>query len=109
MSRYITCCTIHLVILFNILKLCSSRNCQCSPTVYGWVPAPRYIMSIILSSYQHCDEQQFQTLSCALYTIFPVIKLDFVIQALLLDYILVLKKIRVRLAYILFLYRNQYF
>ena len=23
-------------------------------------------MSIILSSYQHCDEQQFQTLSCAL-------------------------------------------
>ena len=27
-------------------------------------------MSIILSSYQHCDEQQFQTLSCALYTIF---------------------------------------
>ena len=25
-------------------------------------------MSIIVSSYQHCDEQQFQTLSCALYT-----------------------------------------
>ena len=26
-------------------------------------------MSILVSSYQHCDEQQFQTLSCALYTI----------------------------------------
>ena len=25
-------------------------------------------MSIIVSSYQHCDEQQFQTLSGALYT-----------------------------------------
>ena len=32
--------------------------------------------SIILSSYQHCDEQQFQTLSCAFYTIIPVLKLD---------------------------------
>ena len=49
-------------------------------------------MSIILSSYQHCDEQQFQTLSCALYTIFTVIKLDLFIQALLLDYILALEK-----------------
>ena len=47
---------------------------------------------IILSSYQHCDEQQFQTLSCALYTIFPVIKLDLFIQALLLDYIIALEK-----------------
>ena len=60
------------------------------------LPAPRYIMSIILSIYQHCDEQQFQTLSsCTLYTIFPVIiiirylKLDLFTQALylLLDYI----------------------
>ena len=67
-------------------------------------------MSIILSSYQHCDEQQFQTLSCALHTIFTVLKLDLFIQALLLDYFLVLdKKIRVRLACIMFLYRNQYF
>ena len=67
-------------------------------------------MSITLSSYQHCNEQQFQTISCALYTIFTVIKLDLFIQALLLDYILALeKKIRVRLACILSLYRNQYF
>ena len=67
-------------------------------------------MSIISSSYQHYDEQQFHTLSCALYTIFPVLKLDLVIQSLLLDYILALgKKIHVRLACILFLYRNQYF
>ena len=48
--------------------------------------------SIILFSYQHCDEQQFQTLSCAFYTIIPVLKLDLVIQALLLDYILALAK-----------------
>ena len=66
-------------------------------------------MSIIVSNYQHCDEQQFQTLSCALYTFFSVTKLDLVIQALLLDYILALGKIRVRLACILFLYRIQYF
>ena len=39
-------------------------------------------MSIISFGYQHCDEQQFQTLSCALYTIFPVLKLDLVIQSL---------------------------
>ena len=44
-------------------------------------------MPIILSSYQHCYEQQFQTLS-----IFPVIKLDLFIQALLLDYNLALEK-----------------
>ena len=61
--------------------------------------------SIILSSYQYCDEQQFQTLLCELYTIFPALKLDLAIQALILDYILVLeKKIRVRLACILFFY-----
>ena len=34
----------------------------------GQLPTPRYIMSIIVPSYQHCDEQQFQTLLCALYT-----------------------------------------
>ena len=50
-------------------------------------------MSIILSSYQHCDEQQlFQTLSSALYTIVLVLKLDLVLQALLLDYIIALGK-----------------
>ena len=59
-------------------------------------------MSIILSSYQPYDEQQFQTLSCALYTIVPVLKLDLVLRALLLDYVLALEKIRVRLAFILF-------
>ena len=36
----------------------------------GGLHAPRYIMFIIVSSYQHCDEQQFQTLARALYTIF---------------------------------------
>ena len=56
--------------------------------------------SIILSSYQHCDEQQFQTLSCAFYTIFPVLKLDLVIQALLLDYILAQQKKNPRTPYV---------
>ena len=48
--------------------------------------------SIILSSYQHYDEQQFRTLLCALYTMFPMLKLDLVIQAMLLDYIVALEK-----------------
>ena len=67
-------------------------------------------MLIIVSSYQHCDEQQCETLSCALYTFFSVTKLDLVIQALLLDYILALEK---KSSYAsrasFFLYRNQYF
>ena len=62
----------------------------------------RYIMPIIVSNCQHCDKQQFQTLSCVHYTIFSVIKLDLFIRALLLDRILSLEKLRVRLAYILF-------
>ena len=55
------------------------------------LPAARYKVNYF-SSYQHCDEQQFQTPSCAFYTIIPVLKLDLVIQALLLDYILSLAK-----------------
>ena len=43
-----------------------------------------YIMSIIASNWQHCDQQQFRTLSC--------------VHAFLLR-----KKLRVRLAYILFI------
>ena len=61
-------------------------------------------MSIIVSSYQHCNEQQFQKLSSALYTLFSVTTLDLVVQALLLDYILALGKNtrtpRVHLAFI---------
>ena len=41
---------------------------------------------------QHCDEHQFQTLSCVHYTIFSVVKLDLFIRALLLDRILALEK-----------------
>ena len=52
-------------------------------------------MSIIVSNYQHCDEQQLQTLSCVLcslhYTIFSVVKLDLFIRARLLDRILALE------------------
>ena len=49
-------------------------------------------MSIIASNCQHCDEQQFQTLSCVHYTIFSVVKLNLFIRALLLDRIVVLEK-----------------
>ena len=53
----------------------------------------RYIMSITVSNCQHCDEQQFQTLSCVHYTIVSVVKLDLFIRVLLLDQILALEKI----------------
>ena len=51
-------------------------------------------MPIIVFRYQHCNEQQFQTLSCALYTFFFSNKAIFshTMQALLLDYILALGK-----------------
>ena len=50
----------------------------------------------------------FKTLSCVHYTIFRVVKLNLFIRALLLDRILALKKkLRVRLAYILFMYAND--
>ena len=49
-------------------------------------------MSIIVSNFQHCDEQQFQTLSWVHDTVFSVVKLDLFIRALLLDLILALEK-----------------
>ena len=61
-------------------------------------------MSIIVSNGQHCDEQQFRTLSCVHYTIFSVVKSDLFIRALLLDRILVTEKTtrtpRVHLVYV---------
>ena len=39
------------------------------------------IMSITVSNCQHCDEQQFRTLSCVHYTIFLVVNLDLFIRA----------------------------
>ena len=51
-----------------------------------------YIMSIIVSNRQHCDEPQFRTLSYVHYTIFSVVKSDLFIRALLLDRILVTEK-----------------
>ena len=49
-------------------------------------------MSIIVSNYQQCDEQQFRTLSCVHYRIFFVVKLDLFIRALLLDHIFAMEK-----------------
>ena len=50
-------------------------------------------MAIIVSNCQHCDEQQFQTLSFVHHTIlFSVVKLVLFMRALLLDRILALEK-----------------
>ena len=49
-----------------------------------------YIMPIIVSNCQHCDEQQCPILTCVHYTIFSVVKLNLFIRALLLDLILAL-------------------
>ena len=72
--------------------------------VHGFDLSTRYIMSIIVSNCQHCDEQQFQTMSCVHYTIFSVVKLDLFIRALFLDRILALEKTtrtpRVHLVYL---------
>ena len=58
----------------------------------GFDLSTRYIMSIIVSNCQHCDEQQFQTLSCVHYTIFSVVNLGSFIRVLILDCILALEK-----------------
>ena len=60
-------------------------------------------MPMIVTSCQHCEEQQFQALSCVHYPMFSVVKLDLYIRlrALLMYDILARKKLRVRLAYIL--------
>ena len=53
--------------------------------------APRYIVPLIVSSWHHCDERQFHTLSY-LHNFVSCRKLDLFIRSLLLDHILVLKK-----------------
>ena len=59
-------------------------------------------MSITVSNCQHCDKQQFRTMSWVHYTIFSVANLDLFMRALLLDEILTMEnKLRVCLAYIL--------
>ena len=40
--------------------------------------APRYIMPMIVSSCQHCDKQQFQTLLCVHYTFIHESKVRFI-------------------------------
>ena len=76
-----------------------------------FVPYFGVVESVPCYESQHCDEQQFQTLSCVHYTIFSVVKLDLFIQALLLDRILALEKttrtLRVHLVFvIIMLYPN---
>ena len=58
---------------------------------------------MIVSSWQHCDEQQFQnSVMCTLHNFLSCRKLDLFMRAQLLDHILALKKERTRLAYTLF-------
>ena len=57
-----------------------------------FVPYFGVVESVSCYESQHCDEQQFQTLSCVHYTIFSLVKLDLFIRALLLDRILALEK-----------------
>ena len=57
-----------------------------------FVPYFGVVESVPCYESQHCDEQQFQTVSCVHYTIFSVVKLDLFIRALLLDRILALEK-----------------
>ena len=57
-----------------------------------FVPYFGVVESVPCYENQHCDEQQFQTLSCVHYTIFSVVKLDLFIRGLLLDRILALEK-----------------
>ena len=57
---------------------------------------------MIVSSCHHCDEQHFHiAVICTLHKFDSCRKLDLFIRALLLDYILNLKKLRVRPTYIL--------
>ena len=60
--------------------------------MHGFDGSTRYIMSISVSIYQHCDKQQFPTLSWVHYTIFSVAKLDLFMRSLLLDGILAMEK-----------------
>ena len=64
-------------------------------------------MSITVSNCQHCDEQQFRTLSWIHYTIFLVVNLDLFIRARTVirsksSYGKTTRTPRVRFAYILF-------
>ena len=85
--RYIACCIIHLIILFNIFNI---LNCiqgdhatmhmiEGTAMVFtyniilmGCLAAARYNVNYFVQLSTYCDEQQFHTLLCALYTIFSV-------------------------------------
>ena len=74
----------------------SIGNCKCRQQAFFW--ANIFVGTLLIdllhisSICQHCDEQQFQTLSCVHYTLFSLVKSDLFIRALLLDRILVTEK-----------------
>ena len=59
------------------------KDMPCSPTIYGCVASSQIQCQLFCPAIN---------IACALYTIIPVLKLDLVIQALLLDYIIALGK-----------------
>ena len=89
-------------ILLFVANLCNLQNFCNYICAHGFDLSTRYTMPIIVSNCQHCDEQEFQTLSCVHYTIFAVVKLGLFIRAhCYWIAFLHWKKTRVRLAYIL--------
>ena len=65
-------------------------------------------MSIIVFNCQHCDEQQFHTLSCLHYPILSVVNLGLFIRALLQDLILALGKTTRTLRVHLVIHKHSY-
>ena len=60
----------NIIVFFSkFMQLAIFRKYICAHSFDG---STRYTMSIIVSNCQHCDEQQFQTLSCVHYPIFIV-------------------------------------
>ena len=78
-----------LLVVTNLCKIQFFKN----KFAYGFDSSTRYILSIIVYNCQHCDEEQFQTLSCVHYAMVSVVKLDLFIRSLLLDCILALEKL----------------
>ena len=92
-----------------IMQLCIWRKCQCSPTFYGWVAYSQIQCQLFCPVINITMSNNLNILKCTLHN-FPSLKARFshTITVIRLHSCSG-KKIRVRLACILFLYRNQYF
>ena len=89
-----------------LMQLRIWMNCQYSLTIYGWVVCAKihHVNNCIqLSTLRWTTISN--TVICTLHNFVSSRKLDLFIRALLQDHILALKKLRVRLTYILFYYK----